>query len=237
MEKEEFDAWMEAYEAVKAEMPTESGSRYIHRLRTAEVVDQIDSMNPSALFLGADPKTNEAVTVDIDQNNLGAILITADSQEDRIDLVTSMATGLRLLQQPEEVSYGLMTKDKKRWDIPKTPHQVGFYAYYENGASDFVLSIASWAHSKKKNKQRVFLFVDNLFEAVEGSEFDTNQNLRWLLLRGPARGVYPVVTMDPKTKYDIAPWLDVFGTNIDKTGKDTFRLSVRGNSLDFTKTT
>lgn len=237
MEKEEFDAWMEAYEAVKAELPLESGSRLASHLQTAEIVDQLASMNPTALFLGADPETHDAVTVDLAENNLGSILIMADSQEDRIDLLTSMATGLRLLQSPNEASYAILTKDKKRWNIPKTPHQVGFYAYYDNETSDFVLSVASWAHSNRRRDKKVFLLVDNLFDAIEGSDFDTKQNLRWLLLRGPARGVYPIVTVDPKTKHDVLPWLDVFQTTIGKIGKDSFRLTVGENHLDFTKTT
>lgn len=235
MEKEEFDAWMQAYEEIKAEMPIDSGARKISHLQTKDIVGQLESMNSTAIFLGVDPKTYEAVTVDITQNNLGPILIMTDADEDRVDLVTSMITGLRLLQDPKQVQYGLLTQNVSKWNIPKTKHQAGFHGFYENAAPEFLLSLASHAHSNKYFRQKIFIFIDNMNDA-SNMEFEARQTMRWLFLRGHTRGVFPVVTVDPRNKHEIHPWLNAFSTVISKTNEGTFRLNIDNNSLDFAKT-
>ena len=55
--------------------------------------------------------------------------------------------------------------------------------------------------------------MDDL-DAVSNLDFDARQNLRWLFFRGPARRVWPIVTLNPSRMEDIEPWLDAFHTRI-----------------------
>jgi hypothetical protein len=76
-----------------------------------------------------------------------------------------------------------------------------------------ILSLASWAHANRNARQSVLLLVDDL-EAVANLDADTLQNFRWLLLRGPARRVWPVITLNAERYEQIISWLQNFRTRI-----------------------
>ena len=65
----------------------------------------------------------------------------------------------------------------------------------------------------KTSQQSVLLLLDDL-EAASNLDFDARQNLRWLLLRGPARRVWPIITLNPNRMENIMPWLDAFRTRV-----------------------
>jgi hypothetical protein len=90
---------------------------------------------------------------------------------------------------------------------------VGTFPLFHKSSEDFVLSLASWAHGNKSSQQAVLLLIDDL-EAATNLDFDAKQNLRWLFLRGPARRVWPIVTLNPNRMENIMPWLDAFRTKI-----------------------
>jgi hypothetical protein len=45
-------------------------------------------------------------------------------------------------------------------------------------------------------------------------EMDAVQNLRWLLLRGPSRRVWPIITLNSDRIRNMEPWLEAFRTRI-----------------------
>ena len=55
--------------------------------------------------------------------------------------------------------------------------------------------------------------LDNL-ETVSGMNIETVQNLRWLLFRGPARRVWPIITLNSNRIQNMEVWLDLFRTRI-----------------------
>ncbi len=63
---------------------------------------------------------------------------------------------------------------------------------------EFLHSLTEWAHSNRGERQSVLLFIDDL-SVMMNIEERARQDLRWLLLRGPARRVWPIVTINPKT--------------------------------------
>jgi hypothetical protein len=97
--------------------------------------------------------------------------------------------------------------------LESIPNNVGILPLYHQSAEDFILSLASWAHENKTSRQSVLLLLDDL-EAASNLDFDARQNLRWLLLRGPARRVWPIITLNPNRMENIIPWLDAFRTRV-----------------------
>src|SRR4030095_12979117 len=89
---------------------------------------------------------------------------------------------------------------------------VGVFPVYHNSAQDFLLSLASWAHGNK-SRQSVLLFIDDL-ESVAKLDPDALQNLRWLLLRGPARRVWPIITVNAERYGQILSWIPIFRTRV-----------------------
>jgi hypothetical protein len=55
--------------------------------------------------------------------------------------------------------------------------------------------------------------VDDL-ESVASLDLETVQNFRWLLLRGPARRVWPIVTLNAPRYGQVISWLQNFRTRV-----------------------
>ena len=118
------------------------------------------------------------------------------------------------MHRPEELQFGVLTNHPDEWcGHEEIPNNVGVFPLYHKSAEDFILSLASWAHGNKTSKQSVLLLLDDL-EAATNLDFDAKQNLRWLFLRGPARRVWPITTLNPNRMEGIMPWLDAFHTRI-----------------------
>jgi hypothetical protein len=108
----------------------------------------------------------------------------------------------------------VLTNHPEEWSgLEQIPNHVGVFPLYHRSAEDFILSLASWAHGNKTSQQSVLLLLDDL-EAATNLDFDAKQNLRWLLLRGPARRVWTLTTLNPNCAGTITPWLDAFHTRI-----------------------
>jgi hypothetical protein len=113
-----------------------------------------------------------------------------------------------------DVQFGVITNHPDEWEnMEATAHRVGIFPTNHNGAQDFLLSLASWAHSNKSGRQSILLLIDDL-EAIAKLDFDALQNFRWLLLRGPARRVWPIVTMNAGRYGQVLSWIPNFRTRI-----------------------
>ena len=118
------------------------------------------------------------------------------------------------MHQPQELQFGVLTGHPDEWNaFENIPNNVGVFPFYHQSAEDFILSLASWAHENKTSRQSVLLLLDDL-EAASNLNFDARQNLRWLLLRGPARRVWPIITLNSNRMENIGPWLEAFHTRI-----------------------
>jgi len=114
----------------------------------------------------------------------------------------------------EDVQFGVISGHADEWEaMETTPHRVGIFSSHHTGAQDFLLSLASWAHANKNTRQSVLLLIDDL-ESVAGLDFDALQNLRWLLLRGPSRRVWPIITMNAERYGQVLSWIQIFRTRI-----------------------
>jgi len=74
-------------------------------------------------------------------------------------------------------------------------------------------SLVTWAHNNKGEGQSVLLLIDDL-EALTKLDQGAEQNLRWLLLRGPSRRVWPIVTINASRAQDMETWLGFFRTRL-----------------------
>jgi hypothetical protein len=170
-------------------------------------------MPHEALFLGV-ASDELPVLLNLHDPIPGPILITADAGAGKTALLHTIALAAGQMHQPEDVQFGVLTNHPDEWNgLESIPNNVGVFPLYHQSAEDFILSLASWAHGNKTSQQSVLLLLDDL-EAASNLDFDARQNLRWLLLRGPARRVWPIITLNPTRMENIMPWLDAFRTRI-----------------------
>jgi hypothetical protein len=190
----------------------------------SQVLADFGPMPQEALFLGV-ASDGLPVLLNLYDPVPGPVLITADPGAGKTGLLQTVALAAAKMHQPDDLQFGVLTNHPDEWNgMEDIPNNVGIFPLYHQSAEDFILSLASWAHGNKTSQQSVLLFLDDL-EAASNLDFDARQNLRWLLLRGPARRVWPIITLNPNRMENIMPWLDAFRTRVFGTMQNQKQIS------------
>ena len=210
---------MEALNELKQEQEVGS-ARQVNQLKPTPALPSLDEvladyapMPHEALFLGV-ASDNLPVLLNLHDPVPGPILITADPGAGKTKMLQTIALAAGAMHQPQNLQFGVLTNHPDEWNgMEQIPNNVGVFPLFDEAAKDLILSLASWAHNNKASTQSVLLFLDDL-EAASNLDFDARQNLRYLLLRGPARRVWPIITLNPNRMENIMPWLEAFHTRI-----------------------
>jgi hypothetical protein len=205
---------MEAYAELKPELETALQAKPVPALPSlSNVLAELGPMPAEALFLGV-ASDGLPVLLNLHDPLPGPLLIVGDAGAGKTALLQSIAHAAGKMHQPQELQFGVVTNHPDEWSgLNSVPNHVGTFPLYGKASEDFILSLASWAHGNKSSRQSVLLFLDDL-EAATNLDFDAIQNLRWLLLRGPARRVWPIITLSSQHIKNMDPWLDAFRTRI-----------------------
>jgi len=211
---------MEALNEIKSEIDSARQTRATPALPSLnEVLADYGPMPAEALFLGV-ASDDLPVLLNLHDPVPGPILIAADPGAGKTALLQTIASAAGQMHQPEDLQFGVLTNHPDEWSgVTNVPNNVGVFPLNNQSSEDFILSLASWAHDNKTSQQSVLLLLDDL-EAASNLGFDARQNLRWLLLRGPARRVWPIITLNPKRMENILPWLEAFRTRVYGTMQD-----------------
>jgi len=177
------------------------------------VLAEIGPLPREALFLGV-ASDGLPVLLNLHDPIPGPMLIIGDAGAGKTRFLQTAAQSVSKTHDSKDVQFGVITNHPDEWkDVVDTPHKTGVFSVHESGAQDFLLSLAAWAHSNKNSRQSVLLLIDDL-EAAASLDFDALQNLRWLLLRGPARRVWPIITMNAARYGQVISWIPTFRTRI-----------------------
>jgi hypothetical protein len=205
---------MDAYLDLKPEIEAAQQARKLNfRPAVTEVFSQFNPMPEEALFLGV-ATDDLPVLLNIYDPTPGPLLIIGDSGAGKTKLLQTIAHVTGYMHAAEKLQFGAVTnRPDDRMRFENDPNNVGIFSVHHRSSDDFILSLASWAHGNKSSKQSVLLFLDGL-QLVADMEVDTVQNLRWLLLRGPSRRVWPIVTLSTANLGKMDSWLSAFRTYI-----------------------
>jgi hypothetical protein len=166
-----------------------------------------------ALFLGV-AEDRLPVLLNLLDPVPGPVLITGDQASGKTSFLQMIARSVDQIHSAQSVQYGVITEHPQEWSRPDgTPNCVDIFPAYKSGAQDFLNSLANWAHSNRGDKQSVLLLIDDL-TSISKMDFEVRQNLRWLLLRGPARRVWPIATLNPNKAAEVFPWMGFFHTRL-----------------------
>ena len=164
------------------------------------------------LFLGQ-ATDDLPVMLNLSDSAAGPLLIQGDAGAGKTEYLKSVASAIEICNSPREVQYGVVTDRPQEWaDRPASAHNIGVFPVRERIALDFILSLNSWAHSNRSD-QAVVLLWDGL-STVSTIGPELVHNLRWLLLRGPARKVWPIVTINTSARSPLQDWQEYFRTCI-----------------------
>ncbi len=193
----------------------------------SDILAEYGPMPSEALFIGV-ASDGLPMLLNLHDSVPGPLLAIGDAGSGKTNLLQVIARAAGIMHEPGNLQFGVLTNHPEEWSaFERIPNNVGVFPFYANSSQEFILSLASWAHGNKTSAQSVLLLLDDL-EAATNLDFDARQNLRWLLLRGPARRVWPIVTLNPNRMNDLQPWLDAFRTRILGSIKDTHRIGQFG---------
>ncbi len=177
------------------------------------VIADTSPLPRTALFLGV-AEDGLPVLLDLYDPIPGPILIVGDQASGKTTLLQMVARAVELLHIPSSVQSGIITQYPDEWkNFQGSQSTVGIYATQENNTSELLQSLVTWAHNNKGEGQSILLLVDDL-EAISKLDQQAQQNLRWLLLRGPARRVWPIVTINASSARNMETWLGFFRTRL-----------------------
>lgn len=177
------------------------------------VLAEIGPLPREALLLGI-ASDGLPVLLNLHDPLPGPMLVLGDAGAGKTAFLQTAARAVIQSHDANDVQFGVITNHPDEWEsIEETPHRVGVFPAHHTSAQDFMLSLAAWAHANKNARQSVLLLIDDL-EAVASLDFDALQNFRWLLLRGPARRVWPIITLNAERYGQVISWLQNFRTRI-----------------------
>jgi len=183
-----------------------------------DVLAELGTLPPEALFLGI-ADDDLPVLLNLHDAVPGPLLVSGDPGSGKTSFLETVAGAVVSMHDPGEVQFGVVTAYPEEWqEYEKTAHCAGIFPFDEKSTMDFILSLGAWAHANK-SRQSVILLLDDLSK-IEDAEPEAKDNLRWLLLRGTSRRVWPIVTLNPIDSIKVLPWLDLFRTRIFGAIKD-----------------
>ena len=143
----------------------------------------------------------------------GPLLVAGDGGSGKTAFLQSLAR-LSGLQDPGDIQFGVVTPFPEEWPALETlSNCLGVWPAYHPSANLFLRQLVNWAGVLPKTRQSVLLLFDG-FDLLYGSDFQSQQDLRWLLMYGPERQVWPVVTVNPARLGRLHGWLDYFHTRV-----------------------
>lgn len=179
----------------------------------SRVLMDTGSLPREALFLGV-ALDGLPVLLNLYDSTPGPLLVVGDTGAGKTAFLQTLAQGVQQTHSSESVQFGVITNHPDEWEsMELTPHRLGIFSVNHKGAQEFIQSLAGWAHANQKSGQSILLLIDDL-ESIAKLEPEVIQNLRWLLLRGTARRVWPVITMHAERYGQILAWIPMFRTRI-----------------------
>lgn len=186
------------------------------RLRRPALGAAIEDFLPlpgNCLFMGV-ANDGLPVLLNIADSVPGPVLIAGDEGSGKSALLRVIAAATDATHRPEDVQYGVITRHPEDWEAAAdSSNSVGIFSAESPSAEGFIHSLFEWAHSNHGDRQSVLLLIDDL-SALVSLDSETRQQLRWLLLRGPARRAWPIVTINPCRVPDVHPWTAFFHTRL-----------------------
>jgi hypothetical protein len=209
----QFSIALDAYLELKDEVSTHPSQPKLDSPTLRNVLAEIGPLPREALFLGV-ASDGLPVLLNLHDPVPGPLLVTGEAGSGKTAFLQSIVRSLIQTHQPNDLQFGVVTSQPDEWDeIESTHHRVGIFSTNDTGAQDLILSMATWAHEHKNTRQSILLLVDDL-EAIAKLDFDSLQDFRWLLARGPSRRVWPIITMDAERYGQVLSWVPLFRTRI-----------------------
>jgi hypothetical protein len=190
-----------------------SGARARAAPTLIEVFARLGPMPAGALFLGI-ASDGLPILLNLHDPHPGPMLVAGDAGSGKTIFLQTIAQSVARTHDANAVQFGVITNYPDEWQaVESTAHHGGVFPVGHSSTQEFLRALAAWTHSNRNLDQCRLLLVDDL-ESVASLDLESVQDLRWLLLRGPARRVWPIVTLNAPRYGQVLAWLQNFRTRV-----------------------
>ena len=205
-----YKAYQETRSALHRDAPSQSASPQV--ANPDVLINEPASLSGGSLLLGT-TEAGASLHLNLYDPTPGPLLVAGDRGSGKTVFLKSLAR-VSGFQNPGDISFGVLSPFPEEWTAMESlPHCLGVWPFYHPSASDFISQMVSWSEVLRVTRQVVLLLVDGL-DLMTGSDFTFQYYLRWLLLNGPERHIWPVITINPARLARLQTWLDYFHTRV-----------------------
>ncbi len=211
---DQFLLALQAYQEIQAELHPEQPPQPLVPATspTPPASAPAASLPGGSLLLGM-AEDGLPVLLDLYDPTPGPLLVAGDGGSGKTAFLQSLARASDL-QDPGDISFGVLTPFPEEWTaLESLPHCLGVWPAFHPSASDFMSQLVSWADTLPRTRQAVLLLFDGL-DLMAGSDFQSQHDLRWLLMYGPEHQIWPVISVNPARLTHLQTWLDYFHTRV-----------------------
>jgi hypothetical protein len=225
---------VQAYQEIQAELHPDEDLRSIEpEIPASKSFNDRGTEYPDGSLLLGLADDGYPLLLDLYDPAHGPLLVAGDGGSGKTAFLQSLVRASDL-QNPGEIQFGVLTLFPEEWTGQETlPNCLGIWPAYHPAAHTFLSHLVSWAEDLPDNRQVMLILFDGL-DLLAASGFQIRHNLRWLLMHGPQRQIWPVVTVNPGRLNRLETWLDYFHTRIlgHVNRSQTARLLVNDPKID-----
>lgn len=143
----------------------------------------------------------------------GPILLAGDRGSGKTAFLQGVVRAASLSHDQGNVQFVAVSDYPEEWSKQHYPgYLAGVYPAYDPSTTDALFQLANWVDTGGDDRA-VFLLWDGL-DALLHLPADTQDVLRFLLLKGPAAQVWPIVTVNARRGVENPAWMELFHTRI-----------------------
>ena len=211
---DQFTPALQAYQGIQAEF--QPGEKPLHidaRNSPPESPPDLVSILPNeSLQLGLSEE-GFPLMLNVYDPAPGSLLVAGDEGSGKTAFLQSLAE-TSAFQDPGEIQFGVLTPFPEEWKrLEALPNCMGVWPTDHLAASDFLSQMISWANVLPSSRQAVLVLFEDLDLLTSGNN-KVQQDLRLLLMSGPERQIWPIVTVNPGKLTRLENWLGYFQTRI-----------------------
>jgi len=211
---DQFLLALDAYQEIQTELRQSEQPRPLSPDASAKAsaVDRPNAVPAGSLLLGM-AEDGLPLLLDLYDPAPGPLLVAGDGGSGKTAFLQSLARAAGL-QDPGDIQFGAVTPFPEEWTAMESlPHCLGIWPAYHPAAGTFLGQLVNWAEALPGTRQAILLLFDG-FDLLSAGDFPFLHDLRWLLLYGPERHIWPVVTVNPARLGRLQSWLEYFHTRV-----------------------